>query len=259
MPPPDAPALEAEGLSVAHPGVRRPALTDVRFAVPQGCRAALLGPNGAGKSTLLRTLAGLLPPVSGAARVLGAPARTGRPEIAYLAQRAAIEWHFPVTVEKLVLAGRFPSRGWFLRTGDTDREKAFAALERLKLADLAGRPIHALSGGQQQRALLARALCQEARVLLLDEPYSASTPRAATSWRRFFSAPVPKRSPCSWRRTSPATPRPTSSTSCSPRATAASEPFTRAPAPPPWSLIGSSNRSRRSSCAARCSASRSPA
>lgn len=171
-PGPDAPALEADGLAVAHPGVRRPALAGLNFSVPQGCRAALLGPNGCGKSTLLKTLAGLLHPVTGAARVLGSPARTGRPEIAYLAQRAAIEWHFPVTVGQLVLAGRYPSRGWFARPRQEDRDKALAALERLRLADLTDRPLHALSGGQQQRALLARALCQEARVLLLDEPYT---------------------------------------------------------------------------------------
>lgn len=169
---PGTPALEADGLAVAHPGSRRPALSGVCFSAPQGCRAALLGPNGAGKSTLLRTLAGLLPPVTGAARVLGSPARVGRPEIAYLAQSAAIEWHFPTTVGKLVLAGRAPARGWFSRPQKEDREKALAALERVRLADLADRPIHALSGGQRQRALLARALCQEARVLLLDEPYT---------------------------------------------------------------------------------------
>ena len=170
--PPDAPALEADGLAVAHPGARRPALAGLSFRVPQGCRAALIGANGSGKSTLLKTLAGLLSPATGAARVLGSPARPGRPEIAYLAQRAAIEWHFPVTVGRLVLAGRFPHRGWFRRPSRDDRDRAAAALERLHLADLADRPIHALSGGQQQRALLARALCQDARVLLLDEPYT---------------------------------------------------------------------------------------
>ena len=169
---PDAPALEADDLSVAHPGARRPALAGVCFTAPPGCRAALLGPNGAGKSTLLRTFAGLLPPVAGTARVLGSPSRVGRPEIAYLAQSAAIEWHFPATVGELVLAGRHPARGWFLRPQRADRDKAFAALERVRLADLADRPFHALSGGQRQRALLARALCQDARVLLLDEPYT---------------------------------------------------------------------------------------
>lgn len=168
----EAAAVEAEGLAVAHPGANRPALAGVAFSMPQGCRAALIGSNGSGKSTLLKTISGLLAPAAGSARVLGAPARTGRPEIAYLAQRAAIEWHFPVTVADLVLAGRYPKRGWLGRPSREDREKARSALERLRLADLAERPIHALSGGQQQRALLARALCQEARILLLDEPYT---------------------------------------------------------------------------------------
>lgn len=168
----DAPALEAEGLAVAHQGARRPALANLAFSIPQGCRAALVGANGSGKSTLLKTLAGLLRPAAGSARVLGTPARTGRPEIAYLAQRAAIEWHFPVTVGQLVLGGRFPAKGWITRPGPGDNTQVSSALERLHLADLAGRPIHALSGGQQQRALLARALCQDAQILLLDEPYT---------------------------------------------------------------------------------------
>lgn len=172
IPPGDACALEADGLAVAHPGAARPALSGVCFSVPVGCRAALIGANGSGKSTLLKTLAGLLPPVTGAARVLGTPSRPGRPEIAYLAQRAAIEWHFPVTVGRLVLGGRHTACGWFLRPSRSDREKAAAAMARLRLEDLADRPIHALSGGQQQRALLARALCQDAAVLLLDEPYT---------------------------------------------------------------------------------------
>lgn len=171
--PADAPALAARGLAVGHPGARRATLADTDFVIPQGCRAALLGANGAGKSTLLKTFAGVLRPVAGSALVCGLPAAPGRRELAYLAQRAAIEWHFPVTVERLVLAGRFGARGWFSRPSAEDREKARHALERLRLADLADRPIHALSGGQQQRALLARALCQDARILLLDEPYAA--------------------------------------------------------------------------------------
>ncbi len=171
--PADAPALAARDLAAGHPGARRTALAGVNLAIPQGCRAALLGANGSGKSTLLKTFAGVLRPVAGSALVCGLPAAPGRRELAYLAQRAAIEWHFPVTVERLVLAGRYGARGWFARPTADDRAKAFHALERLRLADLAQRPLHALSGGQQQRALLARALCQEARILLLDEPYAA--------------------------------------------------------------------------------------
>lgn len=136
-------------------------------------RIGLVGANGAGKSTLLKTFAGVIRPGAGAALVCGLPAAPGRRELAYLAQRAGIEWHFPVTVERLVLAGRFGAHGWFSRPTADDRAKARHALERLRLADLADRPIHALSGGQQQRALLARALCQDARILLLDEPYAA--------------------------------------------------------------------------------------
>ncbi|MDR2430139.1 MAG: ATP-binding cassette domain-containing protein [Puniceicoccales bacterium] len=167
-----APAIEAVDVSVAPRGASCPVLEHITLRVPHGCRAALVGANGTGKSTLLKTLAGLLPPVEGEVRIEGAVAACGNPRVAYLAQRHLIEWHFPVMVRQAVLAGRYPHLGVFRRPCRADRGKADAALCRLGLGELASRPLHALSGGQQQRVLIARALCQEAKILLLDEPFT---------------------------------------------------------------------------------------
>jgi ABC-type Mn2+/Zn2+ transport system ATPase subunit len=147
-------------------------LERITLRVPRGCRVALVGANGTGKSTLLKTLAGLLPPLSGRLQIAGAGTARGNPSIAFLAQRPSLEWHFPVTVARAVLAGRYLRLGWLRRPGADDREKALSAMRRLGLEALAECPLHALSGGQQQRVLIARALCQEAAVLLLDEPFA---------------------------------------------------------------------------------------
>jgi len=166
-------AIEARSLAVSPAAGAPPVLRDVSLGVRPGGRAALAGANGAGKSTLLRVFAGLLPPAAGGAFVEGAPARAGNPRVAWLAQRPAVEWRFPVTVRQAVLAGRHIRLGWFRRPAPADRAKADEALRRLGLEAFAERPLDALSGGQQQRLLAARALCQEASVLLLDEPFAA--------------------------------------------------------------------------------------
>lgn len=165
------PALEARGLAVAPAGTRAAALTDVSLSIPEKCRAALVGANGAGKSTLLRTFAGLLEPLAGTASVFGRRARAGEPDVCFLAQRSRIDWTFPISVRELVAFGRCVRKRFPARVSREDLEHADAALEKLRLADRASRNAGELSGGEQQRALLARALCQEARLLLLDEPY----------------------------------------------------------------------------------------
>ncbi len=163
----EAPALEVRDLAVVRNG--RPALEGVSFVLEKGGNLAVVGPNGAGKTTLLSALAGLIRPSAGTIRVFGQP--PGRHLcLAYLPQRPAVEWNFPATVLDVVLMGRVGQVGLLRRLGPADRAKAQEALERVGLASLARRPIRELSGGEQQRMFLARALAQEASVLLLDEP-----------------------------------------------------------------------------------------
>jgi ABC-type Mn2+/Zn2+ transport system ATPase subunit len=167
-----APALLTEAVVVAYPGAHGPALRGVSVRVPCGTCTALVGPNGSGKSTLLKVVASLLPVISGVVRVHGNPVGACHHRVAYLPQRGEIDWGFPISVERLVLTGRYVHLGWLRGPGHRDREVAREAIERLGLTSLAGQQIGKLSGGQQQRALLARALAQEAELLLLDEPFT---------------------------------------------------------------------------------------
>jgi len=172
-PVPGAPALAIAGLRAGHPGLPAPVLDGLDLTLPAGSSVALVGPNGAGKSTLLKAVAGLLPVAAGTIRIAGQPVGACHHRVAYLAQRGELEWSFPITVRRLVLGGRYVHLGWLRRPGRGDHQIVAEALAWLGLADLADRPIGNLSGGQQQRALLARALAQEADLLLLDEPLNA--------------------------------------------------------------------------------------
>jgi ABC-type Mn2+/Zn2+ transport system ATPase subunit len=172
-PVPGARALDARAVTVRYLGLAEPALVDVHWCVPCGARAALVGPNGSGKSTLLKTVAGLLPFSSGEVQVYGRMVGACQHRVAYLPQRLAVDWRFPMSVRRLVLAGRYVHLGWLRRPSERDWEIVDEMLARVRLADLADRQIGELSGGQQQRALLARTLAQEADLLLLDEPLNA--------------------------------------------------------------------------------------
>lgn len=165
-------SVEARGLTLAPAPGCPPVLRDVSLEVPLGCRTALVGPNGSGKSTLLRAIAGLSPIAAGTLRIHGSPAAPGRPEVALLGQRPALAAGFPCTVRRLALMGRIGRRRWLPFYSRGDRAAADAALDAVGLGDLADRLLHELSGGQLQRALIARALCQGATLLLLDEPYA---------------------------------------------------------------------------------------
>lgn len=156
-----------------YPNAASPALRGISLEAPAGSRVALVGPNGAGKSTILKAAVGLVPIISGTIEVCGSSFRASRRQVAYLPQVGEIDWRFPVTVEQLVLTGRYVHLGWLKRPGRTDRELTQTMLERLGLVDLRKRQIGSLSGGQRQRALLARALVQQADLLLLDEPFNA--------------------------------------------------------------------------------------
>ncbi len=147
------------------------ALDGASLTASSGEALGIVGPNGSGKSTLLKTIAGLLPAASGSVCVLGKEPRELPPgTIAYVPQIEAVDWSFPATVWDVVAMGRFPRLGLFRRFGNEDRKAVQRALAQLRMEDLAGRHISALSGGQQQRAFVARAIAQEPRVLLLDEP-----------------------------------------------------------------------------------------
>lgn len=170
---PSAPALELHDVSVTYPGTRRLALQHIDLCVPVGAQVALGGANGAGKSTLLKAIAGLLPVRQGTIAIYGNPVGACHHRVAYLPQRGEIDWRFPISLRRLVLTGCYVHLGWFRRPTKADKAIADVMIERLGLTALADRQIGQLSGGQQQRALLARALTQEADLLLLDEPLNA--------------------------------------------------------------------------------------
>ena len=172
-PDPKSLALEIKGLKVFYPAENKPALNNVSMRVPVGASMALVGANGAGKSTLFRAISGLLPVRSGTVRIFGHRLGACHHRVVYLPQRSDIDWQFPMTVLDLTMTGRYVYLGWFTRPGKKDERIALEALEQLGVADLKTKQIAKLSGGQQQRVLIARALAQNADLLLLDEPLNA--------------------------------------------------------------------------------------
>lgn len=166
----NAAQLEVRGVTVSYGGLV--ALRDVSLTALGGEVLGVVGPNGAGKSTLIKAILGLVPLDAGAITLDGGPAGANRSALAYLPQRSTVDWHYPAQVREVVAMGRYPHRGALRRRTATDRQAVDDALDRVGLADLGRRPIGELSGGQQQRVFLARALAQQARVLLLDEPFA---------------------------------------------------------------------------------------
>jgi len=145
-------------------------LESVTFEVPAGSLVGLAGPNGSGKSTLLKTLLGLLKPWRGSVELFGLSINGARQRVGYAPQAELVDWDFPATVGDVVMMGRYGRIGLLRRPGPADRAAVQRALEQVDLTSLAGRQIGELSGGQQRRMLIARALAQEADLLLLDEP-----------------------------------------------------------------------------------------
>ena len=150
------------------------ALTDASFQIPQGTITALVGVNGAGKSTLFKAIMGFVPVARGTIRLLGMPVRDALRQnlVAYVPQSEEVDWSFPVLVEDVVMMGRYGHMGFLRRPSATDRAKVDEALNRVGLSDLRHRQIGELSGGQKKRVFLARALAQEGRIILLDEPFT---------------------------------------------------------------------------------------
>ena len=175
-----APSLAASALSIHLAG--RPVLHDVSCRIAPGRITGLIGPNGAGKSTLLRTLAGLIAPHAGSVTLDGTDlARIDRGTLAravsFLPQDRQVHW--PLAVRAVVALGRIPHRSGPSGESPADRAAIHEALHAMDATHLADRPIAALSGGEQARALFARALAQQARIILADEPTAGLDPAHA--------------------------------------------------------------------------------
>ena len=162
-----APILRAADLGVRYES--GPALEGVSFELEVGERLAVVGPNGAGKSTLFKVIAGVMTPSDGKVHVYGHEPG-GHICIAYLPQRSQVDWTFPVSVADVVMMGRVGKLKLFRHPRARDWEIVRNALDVVGMQDLAGRQIRELSGGQQQRMFIARALAQEAELMLMDEP-----------------------------------------------------------------------------------------
>lgn len=162
--------IEVHDLTVAYH--HRPVLWDIDVTFPEGQLIAVVGPNGAGKSTLIKAIMGLVPLASGHVKIFGQDSRQGRSAVAYVPQRSSVDWDFPTTAMDVVLMGRYGQLPLFGRPRASDRAIARASLDQVGMGAYAHRQISQLSGGQQQRVFLARALAQQTRVYLMDEPFA---------------------------------------------------------------------------------------
>src|SRR6185436_14447188 len=161
------PILDVQHLSFRYNG--HFALEDINFHLHEGERVAVVGPNGAGKSTLFKAVAGVLPLTSGEVNIFGSRPR-GHVCIAYIPQRSQVDWNFPVSVADVVMMGRSAKLGPLNWPKKRDWDLVNRSLETVELVNLSKRQINELSGGQQQRMFIARALAQEAELMLMDEP-----------------------------------------------------------------------------------------
>lgn len=171
--------LSIRGLTVFYD--QKPAIFSIDAAFRKGRMTAIVGPNGAGKSTLMKAALGLVKPLSGVIEVFGAPFDQMRRRVAYVPQRASVDWEFPARVSDVVGMGLYAELGLLGRFTGAHKKRVASCLARVGMEDFADRQIGQLSGGQQQRVFLARALAQDADLYLLDEPFAgvdAATERA---------------------------------------------------------------------------------
>ncbi len=195
--------IRLENVTYSYDAARQPALENVDLTIPRGEFASIVGPNGGGKTTLIRLILGLVKPQIGKVSLFGEDPEKARLRVGYTPQQVRVDFKFPISVFDVVLTGRFGTRErlqakssqgikrllattadrLFFRFNADDREKATAALERMEVADLRDKAFGDLSGGQRQRVLIARALCSEPELLVLDEPTNNVDPSSA---ERFY-------------------------------------------------------------------------
>jgi len=161
--------ISIKGLSVSYD--RKRVLTNIFLDLEKGKIHGVVGPNGAGKSTLFKAVLGLIETNSGTIEINGGDIKSQRKTLAYVPQKNNVDWSFPAVVFDIVLMGRYPHKKMFQRLSPNDNAIAMEALKEVGIEHLKERQIGELSGGQQQRVFLARALCQQAEVFLLDEPF----------------------------------------------------------------------------------------
>ena len=164
------PVLHVHNLAVNYE--RTAAVRGIHLQVEAGDSVALLGPNGAGKSTFIKAVLGLVSVHDGYIEMLGKPVAEMRRHIAYVPQHDHLDPQFPVTVTQVVMMGRYREIGWFRRVRKVDRDAVGEALAQVGLAERRDDSFGTLSGGQRQRVLIARAIAQNAKLLLLDEPFN---------------------------------------------------------------------------------------
>ena len=162
-------ALNIENLNVSYQETQ--VLKDITFSIDTGKIVGIVGPNGAGKSTLIKAILGLTPIDSGEIHIYGNFLNQMRKKIAYVPQRAEIDWNFPILVKKTVLLGTYPRLGLFKRPKRKDKEWTHECLRKVGMEEYANSQIGELSGGQQQRVFVARALAQKADCYFFDEPF----------------------------------------------------------------------------------------
>lgn len=166
-------SIVVEDVAVVYGNGHR-AIFDVNFRLDPGTICGLVGVNGSGKSTLFKSIMGLVNPTSGTIKIDNMPIKEAlrANKIAYVPQTEEVDWNFPVLVEDVVMMGRYGKMGFLRIPSKIDHQKVDEALARVDLTDFRKRQIGELSGGQKKRVFLARALAQESRILLLDEPFT---------------------------------------------------------------------------------------
>lgn len=164
--------VTVKALTAGYPGVT--ALEDIDLCLPNARITALLGANGSGKSTLFSTLLGVVPEMRGTVEIFGKDPRSARRKnlVSYVPQHDQVDSTFPITVEQVVMMGRYPHTGFLRIPRPQDRNAVDQALEQTHLTQFRKRAIGELSGGQRKRAFVARALAQDAPLMLLDEPFA---------------------------------------------------------------------------------------